>query len=75
VTYARLKYESTVRVELGVDSILEVRAPFSARQLKLNKNTTQRLPSADERKLEKELGKWVCLSVVAKTQRMNSATE
>jgi len=64
-----------VRVEIGVDSILEVRDPFSARELKFNKNTTQRLPSVEERKLEKELGKWVCLEVAATTQLMNISAE
>jgi len=68
-------YESMVRAEIGVEFILEVRDPLSANELNVQQNTMQRLPSAEERKLEKVFEKWVRLSVVAKTQRMNSATE
>ena len=75
MTYARFKYESMVRVEIGVDSILEVRDPLSACQLNVQQNTMQRLQSAEERKLEKELEKWVCLAVFSETSRMNSAIE
>jgi len=35
----------------------------------------QRLPSVEERKLEKELAEWVRLAVVAEAQLMNTATE
>jgi len=60
-----LQYESVIRVEIAVDTILAVRDSSPSVSNKLDEDLYQRLPTADEQKLEKELARWVssCCSV------------